>query len=80
MCAPAVGKNNLTNMLSKHKRAERSERAVYQSNLQKRFTRSVRKSSLYKHKRKNDRTKAAPKITTNKKTLVAHANNLIIKI
>ena len=54
MCAVCtrVGKNNPNkSMRSKRKKAEASERAVYQSDLQKRFTRSVRKSSLCEHKR-----------------------------
>ena len=80
MCAPAVGKKRIyANMLSKCK-TEASERAVHQSDLQKRFTRSVRRSSLRKHKREMIEQKPLPKSQLTKQTLVAHASKLIIKI
>ena len=52
-------------MLSRRK-TEGSERKVHESNLQRQFTRSVRKFSLREHKRENNQTKVASKITTNK--------------
>ena len=51
-------------MLSKREKVEASERAVHQSDLQKRFIRSVRKS--VRTQTRNHQTKAAPKITTKK--------------